>query len=74
MNLFPAQYIPSRPALRTLRLSATGPRTLATLIATTATSGAGSFIRIAKYYKRNNLRLEINPALGYGFKPAFPSG
>ena len=58
--------------LRTLRLSATGPRTLAALIATTSGSGAGSFIRIYKFYKVNNIQLDLNPALGYGFKPAFP--
>ena len=58
--------------LRTLRLSATGSRTLATLIATTAGSGGGSFQRIFKYYKLNNIPLKLNPSLAYGFKPSFP--
>ena len=63
----------STTRLRTLRLSATGSRTLATLIATTAGSGGGSFLRIYKYHKSNNIPLELNPGLRFSFKSGFPN-
>jgi hypothetical protein len=52
--------IPSRPSLRTLSLSATGPRTIQSILSATCHPGAGCYKRIYLFEKNHPVKRKLS--------------